>query len=133
MKFILFLAFFLILSIYPTHPKSHKNSKSSHLKSKLTHSLKSKTHQNTTESDQIESEEKIPVFLGGLHPLSDNQKSPTFMPIEKNLPTSKAPNGQSFNELNYTKANKIKVKTKNESREEVPAGYYGESRITYYV
>ena len=59
MKFILFLAFFLILSIYPTHPKSHKNSKSSHLKSKLTHSLKSKTHQNTTESDQIESEEKM--------------------------------------------------------------------------
>ena len=83
-------------------------------------------------NDTSMSQEDIPVFLGGIKPLSENQKSPTFMPIEKGATTTKAPNGESFDSLNYTKVNNIKVHLKNESQAEVPAGYYGESRITYY-
>ena len=79
-----------------------------------------------------ESQEDIPVFMGGVKPLSENQKSPTFMPVEKGAITSKAPNGESFENLNYSKVNNIKLHLKNESQAEVPAGYYGESRITYY-
>jgi len=85
-----------------------------------------KKNETATNSDEI------PVFMGGLKPLSENQKSPTFMPIEKGAPTSKALNGENFDSLNYTKANNIKIQLKNESQAEVPAGYYGESRITYY-
>ena len=74
----------------------------------------------------------IPVFLGGIKPLSDNQKSPTFMPIEKGVPTNKALNGEEFENLNYTKANNIVIHLKNQSQPEISAGYYGESRVTYY-
>lgn len=83
-------------------------------------------------NDTTSSQEDIPVFMGGTKPLSENQKSPTFMPIEKGAITSKAPNGESFENLNYSKVNNIKLHLKNESQAEVPAGYYGESRITYY-
>ena len=83
-------------------------------------------------NDTASSQEDIPVFMGGVKPLSENQKSPTFMPIEKGAITSKAPNGESFENLNYSKRNNIKLHLKNESQTEVPAGYYGESRITYY-
>lgn len=78
-------------------------------------------------------DQDIPVFLGGLKPLSDNQKSPTFMPIEKDIPTNKALNGEDFEQLNYTKANKLEIHLKNESQAEIPAGYYGSSRVTYYI
>lgn len=82
--------------------------------------------------DNSNSTNEIPVFLGGLKPLSENQKSPTFMPVEKGVPTNKALNGEDFDNLNYTRANNLKIHLKNETQGEIAAGYYGESRLTYY-
>ena len=107
----------------------------SHLKKNSLH--KSNVLRATSKNDDNNSTknhaDEIPVFLGGLKPLTDNQKSPTFMPIEKGVQTNKALNGVDFDNLNYTKVNNIKIQLRNESQVEVPAGYYGESRITYYV
>lgn len=97
--------------------------------------LISSTHHHSkkylSKKDDSSSNSTLPVFLGGLTPLSENQKSPTFMPIDKDEPTSRAPNGQNFEDLNYTKVHKLKVKGKVDKEEELPTGYYGESRITY--
>lgn len=110
--------------------ENNKDQTSSDNYHKKTHSLRySATKMNDINNNKTDD---IPVFLGGIKPLSDNQKSPTFMPIEKGVPTNKALNGEEFENLNYTKANNIVIHLKNQSQPEISAGYYGESRVTYY-
>lgn len=81
--------------------------------------FESQPAQNIPTPVSKDNNEKLPTFLGGTVPLSNNQKSKTFRPVSPEADTTVDYKGRKYSKI-------YEMNTKNNVR----SGYYGETRQT---